>query len=417
MSSQSTADTENKSPLSSSPSPPISLSDFFLSIPYFMASTEVDQKFLGQFAKNIASDNPLLSSMLFKLLGLSVVLAKQLVRARKLRKLDPTRATKSLDLYFHIIWLSREGLLIVEQYVLHMVSSFEELKVLTYKLRASFYHIFVLFHNQPSINSAGPRQITTPPGLLSPRQKQDKGKAPAIPGTSHTPTIPSPPESRSSSVQPSHPLEGGPVQHPDAQRDARQSGSAADFLLQSRDYIPTAMAAFQEANDLAERLLWGSHPLRLSVKTEFSAFLYDCAKDADRSRRLAKNTIAEVYNATEGMDDEMFEDAAELVGTLGKFMKRGLGSAGGSSSGSKSTLRAGASAAEQRAEPPRPLRSTPPRAENLRNEALRDARATPPRATPTRAVPPRGLLTPPGHPRRDAEVSPAVSGVGMDNPI
>lgn len=416
MSPPHTAPAENKSPLSSSP--PISLSDFFLSIPYFMASTEVDQKFLGQFAKNIASDNPLLSSMLFKLLGLSVILAKQLVRARKLRKLDPTRATKSLDLYFHIIWLSREGLLIVEQYVLHMVSSFEELKVLTYKLRASFYHIFVLFHNQPSINSAGPRQVTTPPGLLSPRQKQDKGKAPAILGRAHTPTVPSPPESRSSSVQPSHPLEGGPVQHPDAQRDARQSGSAADFLLQSRDYIPTAMAAFQEANDLAERLLWGSHPLRLSVKTEFSAFLYDCAKDADRSRRLAKNTIAEVYNATEGMDDEMFEDAAELVGTLGKFMKRGLGSAGGSSSGSKSTLRAGAGGgAEPRLEPPRPLRSTPPRTENLRNEALRDARVTPPRATPPRAVPPRGLLTPPGHARRDLEVSPAVSGVGMDNPI
>lgn len=176
------------------------------------------------------------------------------------------------------------------------------------------------------------------------------------------------------------------------------------------------MTAFQEANDLAEKLLWGSHPLRLSVKTEFSAFLYDCAKDADRSRRLAKNTIAEVYNATEGMDDEMFEDAAELVGTLGKFMKRGLGSAGGSSSGSKSTLRAGG-ATEPRQEPPRPLRSTPPRTENLRNEALRDARATPPRMTPPRAVPPRGLLTPPSHARRDAEVSPAVSGVGMDNPI
>jgi len=181
------------------------------------------------------------------------------------------------------------------------------------------------------------------------------------------------------------------------------------------------MAAFQEANDLAERLLWGSHPLRLSVKTEFSAFLYDCVKDADRSRRLAKNTIAEVYNATEGMDDEMFEDAAELVGTLGKFMKRGLGSGGGSSSGSKSTLRAGG-ATEQRQEPPRPLRSTPPRAENLRNEALRDARtppprATPPRATPPRAVPPRGLLTPPSHARKEAEVSPAVSGIGMDNPI
>jgi len=362
-----------------------------------MASSEVDQKFLGTFAKNIATDNPLLSSLLFKLLGLSVLLTKQLVRARKLRKLDPTRATKSLDLYFHIIWLSREGLQLVERHVLDMVSFFEELKVLSYKLRASFYHIYVLFHNNPSINAATPRQITTPPGLISPRQRQDKGKAPAAT---------SPPDSRSSSVQPSHPMEGGPVQYPVTPGSARYSSSAADFLLESRDYIPTALTAFQEANELAEKLLWGSHPLRLSVKTEFAAFLYDCVKDAEQSRRLAKNTIAEVYNATEGMDDEMFEDAAELVGVLGRMMRRGLG--GGSSSGG--TLRVGADApVEQRPEPPRPLRSTPPRGESLRSEAKR-GRATPPRI----AVPPKGPLTP--EPLR-ARKPVAVSGAGMDNPI
>jgi hypothetical protein len=46
---------------------------------------------------------------------------------------------------------------------------------------------------------------------------------------------------------------------------------------------------------------------------------------------MAKATIAEVYNAAEGMDDEMFEDAAQLVGILGKMMKRGLGSGGSGS--------------------------------------------------------------------------------------
>ncbi|OAF54403.1 hypothetical protein VC83_09417 [Pseudogymnoascus destructans] len=318
-----------------------------------MASTEVDQKFLGQFAKNIASDNPLLSSMLFKLLGLSVVLAKQLVRARKLRKLDPTRATKSLDLYFHIIWLSREGLLIVEQYVLHMVSSFEELKVLTYKLRASFYHIF-------------------------------KADLYNIPTPNETRDNPAPQQTSSSKAETTSPPPWPPSKKP----TTSPSGSSG---------APTPSASASKPN---------SPPSSTTAP-----------KTPTAPAASPKNTIAEVYNATEGMDDEMFEDAAELVGTLGKFMKRGLGSAGDSSSGSKSTLRAGAGAAEQRQEPSRPLRSTPPRAENLRNEALRDARATPPRATPPRAVPPRGLLTPPGHPRRDAEVSPAVSGVGMDNPI
>jgi len=68
------------------------------------------------------------------------------------------------------------------------------------------------------------------------------------------------------------------------------------------------------------------------VKVEFAAFLYDCLHDRVSSRKLAKATIAEVYNAQEGMDDEMFEDAAEMVGILAKMMKRGLGSGTGGSS-------------------------------------------------------------------------------------
>lgn len=392
-----------------------------------MASSEVDQKFLGQFARNIAPDNPLLSSTLFKLLGLSVILTKQLVKARKLRKLDPTRQTKSLDLYFHILWLAREGLVLVEQYVLYMVAGFEQLKVLSYKLRASFYHIFVLFHNNPSINQASPavRQITTPPGLVSPRAK-DKGKAPAIATLN-----PSPPESRSSSVQPSHPLEGGPVQYPTGPQTPipdhnyhNTNSAPADFLIPFQDYIPHATRAFEEANTLAVSLLWGSHPLRLSVRAEYCAFLYDCCKEAEQSRQLAKTTIAEVYNATEGMDDEMFEDAAEIVGVLGRMMKRGLGS----SSGSTNTVKV--------SEPPRPLRSTPPRQENsnLRAEAKRQV-------TPTRMAPqhqqqgqgpkipvrmnslspePLRIRSSPnrGGDRRD-NLSPAVTGagVGMENPI
>jgi hypothetical protein len=295
----------------------------------------IDQKFLGQFAKNTSNDNALLSSMLFKVLGLSVVLSKQLVRARKLRKLDPTGATKSLNLYLHIIWLAREGLDIVEKNVLPIVDpfdvqttpSFSELKVLSYKLRASFYHIFVLFHNDPSVSF--PKVVTTPPGLASPlTTRVDQGKVP---------DRGSPPrDSSRNSIQPSHPLEGSlfGVEH---------KSPEASFLLPVCDYVPTALSAFEEASMLAERLLWGSHPLRLSVKLEFSAFLYDCMHDGDASRKLAKATIAEVYNAQEPMDDDMFEDAAELVGVLGRMMKRGLGTPGSTpgmgSSGSKSTPR------------------------------------------------------------------------------
>ena len=70
------------------------------------------------------------------------------------------------------------------------------------------------------------------------------------------------------------------------------------------------------------------------MKTEYAAYLYDCLHDGEASRRLAQVAIKDVYNAQEGMDDDMFEDAAELVGILGKMMKRGLSGAGSQGSGS-----------------------------------------------------------------------------------
>lgn len=301
-----------------------------------MASSEVDQKFLGRLAKTVEPDNPLLASILFRILGLSINLSSQLVRARKQRRLDTTR-TESLDLYLHIIWLSREGLLLLEQYVIPMVGNYVELKVLAYKLRASFYHIFVQFHNQPPVSSMG---ISTPeaqataavPGL--PPARVDKGKGVARDddnGTAH------------STLQPTHTLEGGPVGPP----PGFAPEVAGSFLFPAADYLPLAHQYFKEAAALADQLLWGSHSLRLSVKTEYAAFLYECVHDDIASRKLAKDSIAAVYEATEGIDNDMFTDACELVTVLGKMMKRGLGSNNtlrsrgqGSGSGSQGTPRA-----------------------------------------------------------------------------
>ena len=275
-----------------------------------MASSEVDQKFLGRYAQQVNSQNPFLASWLYKLLGLSLGLSKKLVRARRLRKLDTTRDTKSMQLYHHIIWLSREGLVMVEQYIVPMTEGYVELKVLAHKLRASFYHIYVLFHNQPSVNQAAIPSYTSP----------DKGKG----------------VDRSSSIRASpNPMEGGPVQMPSNLPPGLAPVSvpkpSASFLLPAMNYIPTASSCFSRAASLADTLLSGSHPLRLSLKTEYSAYVYDCLHDGDASRKIAQQAVRDVYNAQEGMDDEMFADAAELVGILGKFMVRGLGSSGTSS--------------------------------------------------------------------------------------
>ena len=283
-----------------------------------MASSEVDQKFLGRFAKATDRSYPYLSSKLYRVLGLSVILSKKLVRARRLRRLDTTRDTKSLQLYHHIIFLSREGLYLIEEYVLPMVenSRTHALKVLCHKLRASFYHIYVLFHNEPSINQAAiPSYSPT---------SAEKGKAAVY----------------RNSIRPSPPLSAqtiGPL--PPGLTPVSIPKPSASFLLPAQNYIPRASECFDYACKLADTYLSGSHPVRLSVKTEYAAYLYDCLHDGEGSRKVAQIAIRDVYNAQEGMDDDMFEDAAELVGILGKMMRRGFGGAG--SQGSGSTPRAG----------------------------------------------------------------------------
>ncbi|KAJ5634039.1 hypothetical protein N7528_001881 [Penicillium herquei] len=285
------------------------------SVALWMASSEVDQKALGNFAAAMALESPILSAMLYKVLGLSVMLSKKLLRARRLRRLDTTRETKSLQLYHHIIWLSREGLFILEGYILPMVAPYIELKVLSYKLRASFYHIFVLFHNRPIIHPSDPspppnlkrESIYNPDSLTVFPPLDPINQFHFKPGPGHPPGL--------APVQPIQPI--------------------SSFLLPPLDYTTTATACFNHAALLADKLLPGSHPLRLSVKLEYAAYLYDCLQDPLACRRLAKRAIADVYNAQEGMDDESFEDAAEIVGVLGKMVKRG-GKTGSSTAASSS---------------------------------------------------------------------------------
>lgn len=283
-----------------------------------MASSVVDRKFLGTLAKEVDQENPLLSATLFKILGLSDRLSGLLVTARKQRRLDPLKAAESQHLHHRILWLAREGLVMLEQYVLPMVTNSNQLKVLAFKLRASLYHIIVLFHNQPPVHAPLPPLSETAP------LKIDKGKGIARDEESFDPESASPYWGQ---------YEGGPVAPPPG--FGAEVGAA--FLLPVGDYLPQAMKCFKDAEDLADRTLWGSHSLRLSIKTEFSAFLFECVHDEEASRKLARKTINEVYEATEGIDNDMFQDACELVTVLGKMMKRGLPASTRSKGSSPST--------------------------------------------------------------------------------
>lgn len=312
-----------------------------------MASLDVDQKFLGRIAKETADTNPLLSNSLYQILGLSVLLARRLIRARKLRKLDTSRDTPSLAAYQHILWLSREGLSILELYVLPYAQDNQhgpECRVLSVKLRASFYHIFCLFHNQPPVTATNMPTVDprgAPPLPLSPREGNGQtrrteagtstGLSPSSKRAGKQPMLREPIDSITSetSFLTNPYAAGGPVATPSPGPPNAPPGlnpvpipQPSSFILPPLNFIPLAGGYFTTASAYATAFLPGSHPLRLSVALEHSAFLWDCVHDHEGSRRLARRAIKDVYRAQEAMEDSEFEDAAELVRILGRMMKR-----------------------------------------------------------------------------------------------
>ncbi|PWW76691.1 14-3-3 protein [Tuber magnatum] len=252
-----------------------------------MVGSEVDQKYMGTFARTTAGFNATLSAGLYKLLGLSTLLSRKLLRARKQRKLDTSRDTKSLDLYRHIIWMARQGLTILQNeiqpemanYAGPKYASLNELRVLVAKLNASFLHIFVLFDHAYQARTATPPQVPK--------------AANGVNGTAHL--------------------------------NGLLGVNGVSAINSSYAYITPTLDAFSRAEGCARELLPGSHPLRLSVKLEYSAFLYDCTKDYENARNVAQRAVDEAVASMDVMpdDDEAFEDYMELVGSLGVIAKRG----------------------------------------------------------------------------------------------
>ncbi|KAF1930715.1 14-3-3 protein, partial [Didymella exigua CBS 183.55] len=306
-----------------------------------MASLDFDQKFLGRVAKQTEDSNPYLSGALYQILGLSVLLSRRLIRARKLRKLDTSRDTPSLAAYQHILWMSREGLSILELYVLPYAQDNQhgpECRVLSVKLRASFYHIFCLFHNQPPVTMTNMESIEskTAGAPLSPQSRNghrtEQVLSPPTKRNGKQPALREPIDSivSETSFVTNPYAAGGPVGTPSPGPPLNAPPGLnpvpipqpSSFLLPPLNFVPLATGYFTTANQYATSFLPGSHPLRLSVALEHSAFLWDCVHDHEGSRRIARRAIKDVYRAQEAMDDSEFEDAAELVGVLGRMMKR-----------------------------------------------------------------------------------------------
>lgn len=328
-----------------------------------MAISQIEEKILGRLARDAEKESPVLAASLYQVLGLSILLSQKLYRAKRLRKLDVTRDTKSLQLYHQIIWLAREGLSITEVYVLPRCQNGEqgsECRVMAAKLRASLYHIFCLFHNHPPIN--GTRRWSSssgspPSSNRSPKQNNGQAGRPlsASPGNGKggngarrrrssknglrdpipsiaseasyitnpysSPTSPPPAEAlppipTEANRTPSRPPGLKPIKIPSPQ-------AAASFLLPPLNFVPMTREHFEATQHLATTLLPPAHALRLAVTLEHAAFLWDCLKEHEQARTLAARTIKEVYTSSEGLDDEEFADAAAIVQALGGIVKRG----------------------------------------------------------------------------------------------
>jgi hypothetical protein len=315
-----------------------------------MASSDVDQKYLGRLALVVEHTNPIVSDGFYQILGLSVLLSRKLYRARKLRRLDTTRDTRSLQLYHHIIWLSREGRQILERYVLPYTQAGQEgpeIQVLAAKLRASFLHIFCLFNNNPPVTAASavpfgkdagppsPRaeyysgsgyESVTPQKEATPPKRNSRGKQPSLRDPINSlasdasfltnPYAGMPPGS-------SPPLAYETPSAPPGLESMIPPPNPSAFILPSTDFVPVARSYFAAASSAAAALLPGAHPLRLSTAIEYAAFMWDCAHDHEAARRLARQAIRQLREREEDdASDEELVDAMEMVGVLGRIMKR-----------------------------------------------------------------------------------------------
>ncbi|KAF2156007.1 hypothetical protein K461DRAFT_275078 [Myriangium duriaei CBS 260.36] len=387
-----------------------------------MAASDIDQKILGRIAKDAGMSDPSLSAALYQVLGLSVILSQKLYRAGRVRRLDITRDTKSIRLYHQIIWLSREGLAITEVLIIPYCQSPSQppkCRVMAAKLRASFYHVFCLFHNQPPISLSTPPKLSpndnntssaasardvrprtavlreTIPSMASEASYITNPFALSGPAQTSPPPYPPPPVPALHSPSPRTPLHPPGLQGLSPIR--RSPPSTADFIMPPLDFVPATAAYFTQANTLARQLLSGSDPLRLSIAYESCAFTLECAKDMTLARDRAKSIIRAVYADPEPMEDSDFQDAAALVQAIAIIAKRiemsdlSIQSSGKAHSPSHVGTKRSPAQATSRQQPAirvSPVRPRKQRSRKMQRESLNVAakpQATP-NAEPTRSI-------------------------------
>lgn len=238
----------------------------------FMATSEIDQTFLGVYATATRHDYNELSRVLYKVLGLSIMLSASLKSVRRLRSRQSTNRNKFSRLYERILWLSHEGLILVQQYVIPMVQHYLELWVLAHKMQATFFHIFVLLHDRPLFTER----------IISQRSNDD---------TAHTGAF-----------------------------GTKEDFVSASLIPSTVDFTPIATESFKQVNFLCEKYLPWFHPIRLSTTLSFATYAYECLQDGEACKLIAKKAIEESYHSVDKMNVESWERSSRLIQILRKMI-------------------------------------------------------------------------------------------------
>jgi len=102
--------------------------------------------------------------------------------------------------------------------------------------------------------------------------------------------------------------------------------TTASFIMPPRNFVPKANEFFEETARLAQSLLPGSNPLRLSVYLEFCIFKWDCGKDFKTARKLASQAFQKALDDEEFITEADFADSREIMAFLQTIANRTEGS-------------------------------------------------------------------------------------------
>ncbi|GAB7338927.1 hypothetical protein MBLNU457_5606t2 [Dothideomycetes sp. NU457] len=209
------------------------------------------------------------------------------------------------------------------------------------KLRATFYQILCLFHNQPPLNQLSPKR--SPPSAASKKDQDTRTRKAAlreaIPSMASEMSYITNPfafDGPARSPPPTGPLPPIPIGTPSGRRTAMRSpgssspsdysASSANFILPPRNFVPSANQYFEETARLTRSLLPGSNPLRLSVYLEFCIFKWDCGKDFKTAKILASQAFKQALEDEEFITEADFVDAREIMAFLQTIANRSEGS-------------------------------------------------------------------------------------------